>query len=190
MKVQCPICKRCCHQTNEKFNPDVHPNGGMIDLLDPWKTYGWGKFGEYDYGGSAVMWSDMLCPVCQAQLAPSGRLTLMPDDHQEVPKPKTLEQRNQEEMCLMWVDNEDWEGVWCTDAGTAPDLTMNRLKEMFDNARLPQERMDAEFNDKDVDPVDEPISSLTSTRYICPECGWTGKTEASLKRHKTMKRHN
>jgi len=107
MRVQCPNCKKVCHKTNDTFDPDVRPNGAMIDLLDPWKTYGWGKFGEDSYGGAGVMSSDMLCPLCQAPLAPSGRLTLVPDDHQEVPKPKTLEQLNQEQIDTEFIEEDD-----------------------------------------------------------------------------------
>jgi hypothetical protein len=167
MKVQCPICHRCCHKINEKFNPDVHPNGSMIDLLDPWKTYGWGKFGEYDYGGSAVMWSDMLCPLCQAQLAPNGRLTLVSDDWDEVPKPLTLEQKNQ-----------------------AMIESLTELNSVFETPSiisLPQEEADAEPIDQAGEPGGKPTPP---SPFICDICGWAGKTDASLKRHKTMKRHN
>ena len=95
MRVKCPNCKRICHETNDTFNPDERPHGGMVDLLEPWVSYGWGKFGEDSYGGPSVMASDMLCPICQAPLAPSGRLMTIPDE-EPVPKPKTLAQRNQE----------------------------------------------------------------------------------------------
>lgn len=153
MKVQCPSCKRCCHTTNDLFDPDIMPNGGMVDLLNPWKSYGWGKFGGDSYGGSAVMAGDMLCPLCEAALAPSGRLILVDDGWTEVPKEKTLEQKNQE------------------------------LIDDFEDS-LPQERIEATLSDKDGDPTDAPISSLT---HICPVCGWEGKTEPALKRHMTMR---
>lgn len=95
MKVQCPNCKKVCHETTESFNPDVRPNGGMVALLDPWKSWGWGKFGDYRNGGAEVMACDMECPCCQAPLAPSGRLQTVGDDYQAVPTPKSLSELNQ-----------------------------------------------------------------------------------------------
>lgn len=107
LKVQCPNCRKVCHRVNDTFDPDVRPHGGMVDLLEPWLSYGWGKFGEDSYGGSAVMAADMLCPLCQASLAPSGRLTLVSaDDHQEIPKPKTLAELNQELINAEFVEDE------------------------------------------------------------------------------------
>lgn len=161
MKVRCPTCHKVCHKINDTFDPDVRPNGGMVDLLNPWLSYGWGKFGEDSYGGAGVMASDMLCPICQAPLAPKGRLSLVPDDHQEVPKPKPLSQLNQE-----------------------------RIAELYKN--LPMEGVEVEITAQARVPSDEPIPSLTQDNkpWMCVVCGWTGKTEAALKRHITMTGHN
>ena len=220
-KVQCPSCKKVCYQTTASFDADTMPNGGMVTLLKPWSSYGWGKFGGGGNSGSSVMASDMLCVVCEAALAPAGRLTVVPDDHQEVPKPPTLEQKNQERIRAIELlepifnapaitmddiatEEEDGREVFSIDV---PDEAMGHPDD-YNNLTnsLPQERIDAECIDKAGEPNAEPISSLTQDNqfpfvtvpfptvevdgFVCDQCGWTGKTDAALKRHKTIKRHN
>lgn len=77
MKVQCPGCKKVYHETTEKFDPDVRPNGAMVRLLDPWKGWGWAAFDAEGEAVSTTLCSEMLCPGCTAPLAPSGRLTVI-----------------------------------------------------------------------------------------------------------------
>jgi hypothetical protein len=74
MKVKCPNCKAICFETTDKFNPDVTPNGSMVRKLVPW---------HIDWlCSSTTLASEMVCPKCGVgQLAPSGRLTLVPDSH-------------------------------------------------------------------------------------------------------------
>ena len=171
MKVQCPSCKKVCYQTTPSFDADTMPNGGMVTLLRPWSSYGWGKFGGGGNSGSSVMASDMLCVVCEAALAPAGRLTVVPDDHQEVPKPPTLEQKNQEAINSMIDEPEDELGE----------------DEYLGEDSLPQEEVEAESTAQAGEPSSEPTPP---SPFICDQCGWTGKTDAALKRHKTIKRHN
>ena len=69
LKVVCPQCKRKKFVTTEHYNPDISPNGSMVRFL----------------GGYHIDWlttsttkcSEMACPECQGQLAPSGRLTVI-----------------------------------------------------------------------------------------------------------------
>jgi uncharacterized protein YbaR (Trm112 family) len=69
LPVQCPQCKRRLFETTEKYNPDISPNGSMVRFLGgyhiDWLTT------------SATKVSEMACPECQGQLAPSGRLTVI-----------------------------------------------------------------------------------------------------------------
>jgi uncharacterized protein YbaR (Trm112 family) len=69
MKVVCPQCKRRLFETTEKYNPDISPNGSMVRFLGgyhiDWLTT------------SATKCSELACPECQGQLAPSGRLTVI-----------------------------------------------------------------------------------------------------------------
>lgn len=75
LKVVCPLCRRKLFVTTEHYNPDISPNGSMLKFL----------------GGYHIDWlttsttkcSELACPECQAQLAPSGRLTV-------IEEPKTL----------------------------------------------------------------------------------------------------
>jgi hypothetical protein len=77
LRVQCPGCKKVYHETTEKYNPDVRPNGAMVRLLDPWKGWGWAAFDAEGAAVSTTLCSEMLCPGCTAPLAPSGRLTVI-----------------------------------------------------------------------------------------------------------------
>jgi hypothetical protein len=77
LKVQCPGCKKVYHETTEKYDPDVRPNGAMVRLLDPWKGWGWAAFDAEGAAVSTTLCSEMLCPGCTAPLAPSGRLTVI-----------------------------------------------------------------------------------------------------------------
>lgn len=114
-KVKCPQCKRICHETTEAYNPDIRPNGSMVELLDPWKTWGWGKFGDNRIGGATIIASAMECPLCQAPLAPSGRLSIVHDDipaelHQ---KPLSVDNEQEKEKNLNETKNDtDWKKDW------------------------------------------------------------------------------
>jgi len=77
MKVQCPSCKKICHETTASYTIDTPPNGSMVRLLDPWKTWGWGTFGNNCGATSATTASEMFCPSCDGLLAPGGRLTMI-----------------------------------------------------------------------------------------------------------------
>ena len=69
LKVKCINCGRTDFETTEKYNPDETPNGSMVKCLLPyhidWLTL------------STTKAAEMTCPECLAQLAPSGRLTVV-----------------------------------------------------------------------------------------------------------------
>jgi hypothetical protein len=78
MKVQCPNCKRIFWETTENYNPEVSPNGSMVRLLEPWKSNHWPVFGDgVMITVSGTLAAEMDCPACLAQLAPSGRLSVI-----------------------------------------------------------------------------------------------------------------
>lgn len=89
MKVQCPQCKRLVFKTTLNYDPARLPNASMIEMLDPWKSWGWDKHHGF-------LAADLSCPLCEAPLAPSGRLHVVPDDHKEIKLPPTIEEKNQE----------------------------------------------------------------------------------------------
>jgi hypothetical protein len=77
VRVICPICKRRDFETTAKYVQDVTPNGSFVKCLLPyiidWLTT------------STTLCSEMTCPECGASLAPSGRLTVIPDPIIPVP---------------------------------------------------------------------------------------------------------
>lgn len=71
LKVKCPNCKRMDFVTTDKYNPDVQPNGSMVKCLLPY---------HIDWlCTSSTYAAQMTCPECTCQLAPYGRLTVIPD---------------------------------------------------------------------------------------------------------------
>jgi len=98
MKVQCPQCKRLVFKTTDKYDPDCLPNASMIEMLNPWKSWGWDKHHGF-------LAADLSCPLCEAPLAPAGRLHVVPDDYKEIKLPPTLEERNQAAIDAM-IDEE------------------------------------------------------------------------------------
>ena len=71
LKVKCTNCGRTDFITTDKYNPDEPPNGSMVKCLlsyhIDWLTL------------STTKAAEMTCPECCAQLAPSGRLTVLPE---------------------------------------------------------------------------------------------------------------
>ncbi len=77
LRVQCQGCKKIMWITTDKYNPDVRPNGSMLEFLDPWKSQGWDAFDNEGQTKASTVCSMMNCPACGAALAPSGRLTVL-----------------------------------------------------------------------------------------------------------------
>lgn len=84
LKVVCPQCRRRLFITTPQYNPDVSPHGGMLKFLGgyhiDWLTT------------SATKCSELACPECQGQLAPSGRLTVVEEN-----KPVSIDNFKQED---------------------------------------------------------------------------------------------
>lgn len=94
MKVKCPNCKAVMWQTTDQFDPDKTPHGAMLELLPPWKDNSWPIYGDgVMIASSTTACAEMDCPQCLAQLAPSGRLTIVPE---EVPQAEEAVQETEE----------------------------------------------------------------------------------------------
>ena len=70
MRVQCPLCKKKNFVLTEKYDPKALPNGAMVRWVGPFPHIDW-------LMASTTLWSAMTCPECCAQLAPSGRFTVV-----------------------------------------------------------------------------------------------------------------
>jgi hypothetical protein len=69
LKVQCPSCKRCLFETTDHYDPGMTPTGASVKSLLPY---------HIDWlCSSTTPVAMMTCPECEAQLAPSGRLTVI-----------------------------------------------------------------------------------------------------------------
>lgn len=82
MKVKCPGCKRTLYETTKTYDPHKPATGDMLELLELWKSRGWGKYESGHYGGKSVLASEMLCVECGAPLAPSGRIKVIKEAHE------------------------------------------------------------------------------------------------------------
>ena len=79
-KVRCPGCKHIYYETTPSYDPNKDATGDMLELLEPWKSRGWGKYESGWYGGKSVLASEMLCVQCGAPLAPSGRVEVVEEE--------------------------------------------------------------------------------------------------------------
>ena len=71
LPVKCPNCKKILFKTTDKYDPNVSPRGDMLKSL---VTY------HLDFLlTSSTPVSSLTCPECTCQLAPYGRLTVIPD---------------------------------------------------------------------------------------------------------------
>ena len=129
MDVKCPGCRRIFYETTEHYDPDKPASGDMLELKEPWRSRGWGKYESGHTGGKTVLASEMLCVMCGAPLAPSGRVMVVGEPEIDVIHPG--------------------EGKIPVTQGL-----YDAYKEILENE--------------------------------CPQCGWSGKTQAALKRHVTM----
>ena len=66
-------------KVTDKYDPDVPARGNMVELQEPYKSWGWATFGAAGESTECTLASDMECPGCGSQLAPSGRLTVVDD---------------------------------------------------------------------------------------------------------------
>lgn len=71
--VICPGCKSRYHETTDRYDADKVPNGSMLRLKEPWRSWGWSSFPELD---SSVL-ADLECPGCGVSyLNKDNRLTV------------------------------------------------------------------------------------------------------------------
>lgn len=83
MKVKCAN-GHIMWETTERYDPEVTPHGGMVRLLDKWKTLGWPVFGDdITIATAGTPASEMDCPECLAPLVIGGRLLVIPDPEVE-----------------------------------------------------------------------------------------------------------
>lgn len=76
LRIKCPNCKRVFFSTTDKFDPDEKPNGSMVKPLVKY---------QIDWLCSKVTSAaEMTCPECCAQLAPKGRLHVLPREEAPV----------------------------------------------------------------------------------------------------------
>ncbi len=84
LKVKCTNCGRTDFITTIFYDPNKPPNGAMVKCLLPYHI-DWLPF-------TTTKAAELTCPECCAQLAPSGRLTVLPEPPEaqtkaEEPKP-------------------------------------------------------------------------------------------------------
>lgn len=70
--VKCPECGGIYHRTTPHFRADIDAAPDMLELIEPYKSWGWtGPPPDRTAGYGRIE-----CPECGACIAPSGKLTL------------------------------------------------------------------------------------------------------------------
>lgn len=67
MDVVCKRCEGCFHETTEHYDPAIPPSGHMFRLKEPFRTWGWPSFPEFDNGPG-----ELVCPKCDHPYAMNG----------------------------------------------------------------------------------------------------------------------
>jgi len=125
MKVQCQSCKTLTHNTTEAFDPDKRPDRTMVELLEPFKSWGYGDG-----------FQDLECPNCESPLAPGGRLTVVPDNHgSDMKKERTEQVTGMFKVPIEIIEDEpDVEPLskseQIRDLLTNSDMTLKKIAEM------------------------------------------------------------
>lgn len=68
--VICPQCGQSFHSTTDKYDPDRFANPAMIQLKEPYRSWGWEELPKDPSAGYGIL----VCPDCGGALAPSGKL--------------------------------------------------------------------------------------------------------------------
>ena len=71
--VKCPECGGIYHRTTPHFRADIDAAPDMLELIEPYKSWGWtGPPPDRTAGYGRIE-----CPECGACIAPSGKLTVI-----------------------------------------------------------------------------------------------------------------
>jgi uncharacterized protein YbaR (Trm112 family) len=58
--VICPYCNERFHETTERYNPNIYPNGSMFRLKEKYRDNGWEGFPEHE----GTIDENLCCPDC------------------------------------------------------------------------------------------------------------------------------
>ena len=68
LDIICPLCAACHFETTAMYEPDRHAHPGMLQLKEPYMSYGWEPPPPDPSAGSGVL----ECRDCGGLLAPEG----------------------------------------------------------------------------------------------------------------------
>ncbi len=193
-KIQCVSCKKIIGVTTDKFNPDIRPNGSMLDLAEPYKSRGWGQMMNWTIGTCC---SELFCPLCNYPLAPSGRFTLLEE-------PVIIREMSQAEKNQAVIESE-WQVINESFITNLSEVFGPALEKLAENNSLeemqavtdeylkthPEEKSYSEFGKSDVQTVQElsaEVDDIIGLNPIssCPKCG---KLESEFKNRSGFVNH-
>lgn len=67
-EVHCPFCDACNFETTQDYDPKKPAHPGMIEMIEPYKSYGWQQPPQDTTAGYGVI----ECCECGSPLAPEG----------------------------------------------------------------------------------------------------------------------
>lgn len=73
--VICPNCNGSYHETTDKYDPALPPNGTMFRLKDQYREFGWDSFIEDD---SSIA-DNLFCPDCGGLYCENGKVRVSDD---------------------------------------------------------------------------------------------------------------
>lgn len=83
LKVKCQCCKGIFHETTDKYNPAILPNGSMVQLIEPYLRQKWSAFADGLKACKGTSYSSMRCPSCTASMLRKNRLVVIPEPEPE-----------------------------------------------------------------------------------------------------------
>jgi hypothetical protein len=73
-KFKCPCCGGEYYERTKAFRTNKTAHGGMLRLVEPYRSYEWDTYHGGSNSSQAVGYSAMLCIGCGGELCPTGRL--------------------------------------------------------------------------------------------------------------------
>ena len=181
--VICPGCRESYHLTTKTYRPNRDANAGMLELKAIYKSYGWDEPVRDPTAGYGIL----ICPDCEAPLAPSGRLevrevvaALVEEKEAEPELPVEETQQVQPDPVLICpkcqtpiIAAEGDKVAICPTHGEIP------LEELV-STEASSDKPSGSFS---MESIVKAVQDAEEKAFVCPDCGREFKKKANLGAH-------